>query len=248
MHFNKLKLSDIEFINSTKTSVIQHISTLIDETQKAAMFFVNANNFTVAYTDESFHSILCNAPYVFADGIGMKIAFRVFDQNIQDNINGTDLFPMLCELMDRKKYSVYFLGSKPGVVEKLITNIERQYKNITIAGFSDGYFNRETETQKVIESINALTPDILLVGMGTPFQEKWITEFYPKIHATIIMGVGGLFDFYSGDRVRAPKIIRIIGLEWFFRMIQEPGRLWKRYILGIPKFFTIVLKLKYKRA
>jgi N-acetylglucosaminyldiphosphoundecaprenol N-acetyl-beta-D-mannosaminyltransferase len=247
MKFKKISILDIDIANVTKYEVLDHISASIKSSQKNMMFFVNAHNLTQAYYDLQYRSILRKTNYIYGDGIGIYFAGKVTHQQISDNINGTDLFPLICELCEREKYTVYFLGSAPGIVEKMAQNIKKKYPMLVIAGTHHGYFDNESNGGYIINEINRTETKILFVGMGTPKQEKWIYDNYQSLNFNVAIGVGGLFDFYSGSKLRAPLFIRKLHLEWLFRLLYEPRRLWKRYIIGIPLFIYRVLKQKFQK-
>jgi N-acetylglucosaminyldiphosphoundecaprenol N-acetyl-beta-D-mannosaminyltransferase len=247
MKFKKISILDIDIANVTKYEVLDHISASIKSSQKNMMFFVNAHNLTQAYYDLQYRSILRKTNYIYGDGIGIYFAGKVTHQQISDNINGTDLFPLICELCEREKYTVYFLGSAPGIVEKMAQNIKKKYPMLVIAGTHHGYFDNESNGSYIINEINRTETKILFVGMGTPKQEKWIYDNYQSLNFNVAIGVGGLFDFYSGSKLRAPLFIRKLHLEWLFRLFYEPRRLWKRYIIGIPLFIYRVLKQKFQK-
>jgi N-acetylglucosaminyldiphosphoundecaprenol N-acetyl-beta-D-mannosaminyltransferase len=247
MKFKKISILDIDIANVTKYEVLDHISASIKSSQKNMMFFVNAHNLTQAYYNLQYRSILRKTNYIYGDGIGIYFAGKVTHQQISDNINGTDLFPLICELCEREKYTVYFLGSAPGIVEKMAQNIKKKYPMLVIAGTHHGYFDNESNGGYIINEINRTETKILFVGMGTPKQEKWIYDNYQSLNFNVAIGVGGLFDFYSGSKLRAPLFIRKLHLEWLFRLLYEPRRLWKRYIIGIPLFIYRVLKQKFQK-
>ncbi len=184
------------------------------------MFFANAHTLMQAYDDPHFRDILKEANHIYGDGIGVQLAGRFTNQKILDNVNGTDLFPFLCELCEQKKYSLYFFGGKPGITQKMVVNLKNQYPRLLIAGEHHGYFDFTHDSDDIIKQINTSHANILLVGFGRPLQEEWIVQNIQFIHSNIIVGVGGLFDFYSGEKRRAPLWMRKYGVEWFFSLNQ----------------------------
>jgi exopolysaccharide biosynthesis WecB/TagA/CpsF family protein len=142
---------------------------------------------------------------------------------------------------------VYLLGAAPSVAEEMKEKLVTRYPKLQICGYRDGYFNWEEMAGKVIEEINAVSTDILLVALGAPLQERFIEKYGDLLSAKIILGVGGLFDFYSERIARAPMWMRQIGMEWIFRLIQEPKRMWRRYIIGNPLFIYRVYRWKKTR-
>ena len=213
------------------------------------IYFVNPDCFNRTYIPQfaDYRKILHNIrkhDWVFADGIGINIAADMMGYPKNENVNGTDLFPRLCEMAKTQKLSLYFLGAKPGIADQMKINIQEQYPGLIVKGAHHGYFDRATESRQIVDEINQLDPDIVLVAFGVPFQERWIKEWFPELKCPVIMGVGGLFDFYSGNMKRAPRWMRDIGLEWVFRLLMEPARMVNRYIIGNPVFLQRVKKLK----
>lgn len=201
--------------------------------------FVNADCVNLAARDRQYRETLASMDWVFTDGIGMKIAGKMLGQPVRENVNGTDLFPRLCAQFARSGHRVFLLGAKPGVAAQVALWAEATYPGLLIAGTQDGYF-AETETERILATIRQSGADVLFVAMGAPRQEKWIHQHAGQSGATVTLGVGGLFDYYSGNIPRAPLWMRRLGLEWAFRLLQEPGRLWKRYLLGNWTFMARV--------
>ena len=152
------------------------------------------------------------------------------------------MLPQLCELSEQNSYKIFLFGAKAGVAMKMRRELEKQYKNLKIVGTHHGYLEDEKEEREAISYVNSLNPDIVLVAMGAPFQELFIDKYKDEFKASVIMGVGGLFDFYSTNIKRAPMYLRETGFEWVYRMIQEPKRMWKRYLIGNIKFIFLVLR------
>lgn len=221
--------------NIQREELMANINHIFHRKKKGSIYFLNADCVNKSCKDQEYRRILRNSSLVLADGIGIQIATGMSGGKMAANLNGTDLLPHLCEFSIKNKKKVYLLGAKPGVAEKMKNNLEASYPGIEVVGFCDGYFERKTEG-KVLEEISDLKADIVLVAMGVPLQEKWISKNRASISSGLVLGVGGLFDFYSGNIVRAPKWIRSIGMEWLFRLSQEPKRLWRRYIIGNPLF------------
>jgi len=213
------------------------------------IYFVNPDCFNRTYIPQfaDYRKILHNIKqhdWVFADGIGINIAADIMGYPKNENVNGTDLFPRLCEMAATEKLSLYFLGAKPGIADQMKDNVQKQYPNLNIKGAHHGYFDKDTESRQIVDEINQLDPDIILVAFGVPFQERWIENWFNELKCPVIMGVGGLFDFYSGNMKRAPRWMRDIGFEWVFRLLMEPTRMFNRYIIGNPVFLHRVKNLK----
>ncbi len=239
-----LNLFGLDIANIDMKTAVSRIETSIAEKKKKSVFFVNPDCLNKMSSDREYFRILKNASLIFPDGIGLTVAGKLLNTPLKENINGTDMFPYLCRMASSRDYSLFLLGGKPGIAEKTAQNIESTYK-VRIAGTSHGYFDNADQHNSVIEQINRSGAEILLVGFGAPSQEKWITAHMHRLNPSILMGVGGLFDFFSGNINRAPVWMREVGLEWVYRILQEPGRMWRRYVIGNPLFISRVIRWKF---
>jgi len=206
-------------------------------------FYINANSINMSARYPDLVPNLKQADCLFADGSGIRIAAKSCNMRLRDNLNGTDMLPALCEAAASQGKSIYFIGAKPGVAKSACEKLMKQYPNLIIAGYQHGYFKPE-DNQNVIARINETQPDVVLLGQGTPLQERWIIENRHRIQCRAILGVGGLFDYFSGNIPRAPLWMRELGMEWIWRLMQEPVTKFKRYVLGNPEFLyrTFILK------
>ncbi|MDY0287620.1 MAG: WecB/TagA/CpsF family glycosyltransferase [Sphaerochaeta sp.] len=234
-------LMDIPIDNVTMDQAIAMIWARMEEKTPSEMHFVNAHCINVAAKDPVYHEILKQSKAVFADGTGIRKAGEKLGHPIVDNVNGTDLFPLICTECKRTGKSVFLLGGKPGVAEKSAQWSRSHAQGDVIAGFHDGFF---TDADALIKEINASQADLLLVGMGVPRQEKWLHEHLGALTVPVVMGVGGLFDFYSGTISRSPLWMRRMGIEWVWRLMMEPRRMWKRYIIGNVAFLIRINMIK----
>jgi len=150
-------------------------------------------------------------------------------------------------MCEKKGHSLYLLGGAPGIAQKAGLMLSEKYPGLEIAGAHHGFFEKDGMANNIILSkINDRSPDILLVGFGSPLQEGWIHDNFERIDATVVWAVGGLFDFVSGNVRRGPRLMVDHGLEWLFRLIVEPGRLWKRYLIGNSLFVGRVLRMRFR--
>ena len=225
----------INIVNTTMSEALDWIEQKVLQKQKVMLAFVNPDCLNIAYTNVDYRGILQVADRVLPDGIGINIGCRILNESLMANINGTDLFPRLCDRAAKNRHSIFLLGGLPGVAELAAHAMQERYPDLVIAGTHDGFFEKDQESQ-VIESINNSGAAILCVGFGAPKQELWLARNREILQPNVCLGVGGLFDYYSGRIPRAPVWIREIGLEWTWRLVQEPGRMWKRYIIGNPLF------------
>jgi N-acetylglucosaminyldiphosphoundecaprenol N-acetyl-beta-D-mannosaminyltransferase len=198
-------------------------------------FFVNVNSVNLTHKSPKLKDHINQADRCFADGLGIRIAAKKIGIKLKDNVNGTDMLPYLCKAAIANSVSIYLLGGKPNVAKNTAQNLCEQYPGLRIAGSEHGYF-KASSSLKVINKINESNADILLVAMGSPAQEKWLIQHKNLINCRTALAVGGLFDFYSGKISRAPLWMRELGMEWLWRLIQEPKVKFTRYIIGNPLF------------
>lgn len=244
--FPTLTLFSVTFLNIQMAEALELIEHLLKGPSPSPIYIINADCLNKTFDDKEYLDILHQTDYIFADGSGIKLACRIGGNVVVDNVNGTDLFPLLCERASQRHFSLYLLGAKPGLATKVQQHMENRYPGLKIVGTHHGYFRRNSEEeQAVIKAINHSQADILLVAFGVPAQEKWIHQHRNELSPKVLIGVGGLFDFYSGHIPRAPLWLRKLGLEWVYRLYQEPQRLFKRYILGNPLFLYRVCYWKW---
>ena len=207
-------------------------------------FFVNVHSINLSISDPKFFDQLSNANALFADGSGMRLAAKKAGFLLNGNNNGTDMLPHLCKSCVENNQSLYFFGAQPGIAEQAANALCKKYPGLNIAGTKHGY-NKDNNAEQIIESINNSGCDILLVAMGSPVQEQWLLEHRDKLQCKTALAVGGLFDFYSGNISRSPMWLREVGMEWVWRLIQEPRNKFNRYVVGNPIFLyrTFILGL-----
>jgi N-acetylglucosaminyldiphosphoundecaprenol N-acetyl-beta-D-mannosaminyltransferase len=242
-----IEIRGLRLLNLALEDAVAAIESAVLGGSQTRVAFVNADCVNIAANDETYRQRLAAMDWVFVDGIGMRIAGRLLNQPVRDNVNGTDLFPQLCEALARHGRSLYLLGGRPGVAEAAADWARTHFPGLHIAGSHDGYF-AAGDTGLVVAGIRETRPDVLLVAMGVPLQETWIAHHATATGATVTLGVGGLFDYYSGRIPRAPLWMRRLGLEWLFRLLQEPGRLWRRYLVGNVVFLARIGRDWLRRA
>lgn len=213
----------------------------------AVAVFINAHSVNLAAKSASLKLAINRSDKAFADGSGMRVAAQSAGYHLKDNVNGTDMLPLLCAQAASEGKRIFLLGAKPGVAEKAASNLVKAHPGLNISGCADGYF-ADTDNCKMIERINQAETDILLVALGSPRQEQWLVKNASTLNCSTALAVGGLFDFFSGDIARAPIWMRELGLEWVWRLLQEPKTKFHRYVIGTPLFLfrTFVLKQHIK--
>jgi len=230
-----LSFFGIEIFNTTMDEAAGWIAGRARTDLATRLYFVNADCLNIAFVNPEYRAVLRAADRLVADGIGIHLACRLAGTALAENVNGTDLFPRLCERACAARLSIFLLGALPGVAEAAAAAMRVRFPELRIAGAQSGYFDEAGESA-AIAAINQSGADILLVAMGAPRQELWIARNRERLRPAVAIGVGGLFDFYSGRIARAPQWMREIGMEWTWRLMKEPRRMWRRYIIGNPLF------------
>ncbi|MBO5762215.1 MAG: WecB/TagA/CpsF family glycosyltransferase [Lentisphaeria bacterium] len=229
----------VSFFRGTMTEALEKIDNLIKSRQNHHVAFINAHCLNIAYKDSRYKEVLNTCSEVFADGIGAKIGAKILGYKVEENVNGTDMFPLLAQ----KPYRIYLFGGAPKVAEKALEKARAIGGDAVFVGCADGFFKEKSE-EEVFAELKALKPDLVLVALGVPKQELWINEHLQDFPNCTAVGVGGLLDFVSGRIPRAPLWMRKCNIEWCYRLYNEPIRLFKRYIIGNPLFIARVFLYK----
>lgn len=243
----ELELFGVRINNVTMEEAVSRVSRRDDKanTTRTACF-VNVNSFNLANDNPELLAAINDADDIFADGSGVRFAARYLGTNLRENVNGTDLLPHLCEAAVKDGKRLFFLGASQGVAQRAAENLQSRFPGLEISGTEHGYYDL-ADSDALIKRINDSGTDILLVALGSPLQECWIKANKNKLNITCALAVGGLFDFYSGNIPRAPLWMRQQGVEWVWRLIQEPVKKFKRYVIGNPVFLMRCLtQLKSK--
>lgn len=228
------RLFGVNFSPLSTQAVSERFAEAVQSRLPMTVSIANAHTLNLARRDDDYRSVL-NRSLVLNDGAGVSIASRIlYGKPFPENLNGTDLIPKLLALAPMP-LRIYLLGGKPGVAEEAGAHLKRLFPGHEIIGTSDGYFPVSAE-HHILDKINMARPDILLVAMGNPRQEKWLAQHAESLEVPVRIGVGALFDFLAQRVPRAPRWMRALHLEWVFRLLLEPRRLWKRYILGNADF------------
>jgi N-acetylglucosaminyldiphosphoundecaprenol N-acetyl-beta-D-mannosaminyltransferase len=205
----------------------------------------NAQHILTLQQDAHFREIYSKAFLVVPDGVSLLWAAKFLQTPLKSRVNGTDLFEKLCAIAAEKGLKVFLLGGRLGAAEKTKETLKRRHPSLNIVGTHCppyGFESKPAELSLINSKIKAAAPHILFVGLGAPKQEYWIYANYQEIGVPISVGIGVSFELVADMVKRAPVWMQKIGLEWFFRLIVEPRRLWQRYIIGNPLFIWLVLK------
>jgi N-acetylglucosaminyldiphosphoundecaprenol N-acetyl-beta-D-mannosaminyltransferase len=211
----------------------------------SAVLNVNVNCLNLLREDERLRDFFQRSEVVFSDGAGVILGARILGRRLPGRITYADWLPSLAVLAEAENLSLFFLGSRPGVAEKAARKLKKQHPRLTISGALDGYFDHRSDSsdnERILRTINAASPDILLLGMGMPLQERWLMENRERLNVRVALTGGAVFDYVAGELRRGPKILTDNGFEWLARLAIEPRRLWRRYLIGNPIFIFRVLR------
>lgn len=222
--------------NNTINEAVEMAIDAVDKGSKFVIFTPNPEIVMKAYEDSSFKKILNSADIVTPDGIGIVYASKILKGFVKERAAGFDICCGIIDRLNSRGGSVYLLGGKPGVAEQAGEKLKESYKNLIIAGTHDGYFNNDLE---IICEINEKSPDLVLVCLGFPKQEKWIYDNRDKLNAKVMIGAGGSIDVIAGNVKRAPDIFIKLGLEWFYRLVSDPKRIGR--MVKLPVFMIKVM-------
>jgi N-acetylglucosaminyldiphosphoundecaprenol N-acetyl-beta-D-mannosaminyltransferase len=240
----RISLFGIAIDNVTLDHAVDTIVQRLDGDEATQVSFVNADCVNVACRNPEYLEALQESDLVFADGIGVRMAGKILGKPVRDNVNGTDLFPLLAAALENTGKRIYLLGGRQGVAAGVARWLAKNYPGVEIAGVRHGYFTPAEEAE-VIEDIRRSGADVVLVAFGAPHQELWIRRNLSRLGAKVVIGVGGLLDFFSGRIPRAPRWVRKLGMEWCYRLSQEPQRLWRRYLIGNVVFLGRLVHTRF---
>jgi len=245
---NRVDFIGIPLDNLSMAETLNRIDQAIIFKKQIHHCVINAGKVVKMQTDRFLKESVLSSDIINADGMSIVWAARFLGNRIKERVAGIDLMENLVELAYEKGYSCFFLGAKQEVVEKLVYDYSKKYSKNIIAGYRNGYFD-EKEEKKIIDKIIESNANLLFVAITSPKKEVFLNRYKEELkNINLIMGVGGSFDVISGLIKRAPVFIQKIGMEWFYRLMQEPKRMWKRYFFGNLKFVILILKKKYSRT
>ena len=232
----------IDNLNMQET--LQVINDTIDSGAQLHHVVINAAKMVAMQTDLKLRQSVNSCDLINADGQSVVWASRILGQPLKERVAGIDLMENLVELAYKKNYKIFFFGAKEEVVSRVVNNYKIKYSKDIIAGYRNGYFKKEDEVD-IAKQISDSGEDILFVAISSPTKENFLYDNKETLRGVnFIMGVGGSFDVVSGLVKRAPLWMQKIGMEWFYRFVQEPKRMWKRYLIGNIKFIWMVFKAR----
>ena len=240
----KINILGVHFSNLDEPQLVALLDDRIAEAQKTQVCFVPTNSILAARKSRYVMDVYDSADVVMCDGVPVQWASRLLGTPLKQRLTGFDFFPHFIQHCAQKNYSVYFLGAKEGVAKQLATIYQSRYPGIRVAGYYTPPFAAAfSEEQNAVmrSAINAAKPDVLFVSLTAPKQDIWIHQQLEHLNVKLAIGIGAAFDSEAGSLKRAPILMQKMGLEWFYRFLQEPGRMFRRYFIEAPIFIPLVM-------
>jgi N-acetylglucosaminyldiphosphoundecaprenol N-acetyl-beta-D-mannosaminyltransferase len=243
----KINFLNIPIDAITMQETLQRVENAITSNKQIHHTVVNAGKVVLMQTDKELEKSVVDADIINADGQAIVWAANLLGQKLPERVSGIDLMEELVKSSHEKGYKCFFFGATEKVVKKLVTIYKTQYSEDIIAGYRNGYYDKSQE-ENIVNKIADSGANILFVAMTSPKKEIFLNTYKKQLqNINFIMGVGGSFDVIAGRVKRAPLWMQDLGLEWFYRFLQEPSRMWKRYLIGNTKFSILVLKEFFRK-
>lgn len=243
---NRIMLLECPLDVATAKETVDVIASKIAAKQFTQHVVVNVAKLVNMRKDPELDASVRECDIINIDGMGVVLGARLLGHDVPERVAGVDLFHELLAMSAQKGYSVFLLGAKDEVVSETARRVQQQYSDLKLAGYHHGYFWDDEEA--MVERIRASGAQLLFVAITSPKKENFINRWRDRLGVTFVMGVGGTFDVVAGKVQRAPVWMQKAGLEWFYRVLQEPGRMWKRYLVTNSVFAWLLLreKLRFK--
>ena len=243
----KVNILDVQVACLSMQGLLDQVQNWIESGSGAhTILYANAHCLNVACQDVDYQHILNQADLVLADGVSMVWGSRALGGCRLEKLTAVVWLHNFCQRFANSDWRIYILAGRPGVAEQACLNLAYQYPGLNFVGCSDGFFSQKCLAD-VVQEIAELAPQVVFVGMGTPLQEKWLAAHRADIPAPVCWASGALFDYVAGLEHRAPDWVDVLGLEWFWRLLEDPGGKWRRYLIGNPLFVYRVLRQKMLR-
>ena len=246
---HKVELFGIQFNNFDFRDLANYLEKTIEAGDPTYLLTCNVDHVMCLQKDELFRRIYREAHAVVADGMPIVWTSRIAGTPLKQRVAGSDMLTELGLWLERKRYRLFFLGAAEGVAEEAKRRLQERFPALMIVGCYSppfGFESMEEENEKIVAMIREARPDILLVGLGAPKQEKWIYRHYRQYRVPVSIGVGATFDFLAGRIRRAPVWMQKAGLEWMWRLMREPRRLWRRYLRDVG--FVRLMLAQWRKA
>jgi N-acetylglucosaminyldiphosphoundecaprenol N-acetyl-beta-D-mannosaminyltransferase len=242
---DRIRIADIPVDLLTVDRLHERIHASIASRQRTLVLYANAHLVQLAHYEEKWLlDFYRTAGIILCDGAGIQLAARITGQKKPDKIAYNIWFWDFIKFLRENSHSIFLLGGNQEAIDATVANFLSKEPALRIAGSHNGYFQKapgSADTDRMVSAINQSKADVLLVGLGMPIQEKWIGENIHRLNVPVIMTCGGAFDFFSGRHPVAPKLMRVLWLEWLYRLLQEPRRMLFRYTIGNLRFLWLVI-------
>jgi N-acetylglucosaminyldiphosphoundecaprenol N-acetyl-beta-D-mannosaminyltransferase len=241
-HNPRCNILGIRISAITMADALQAVESWIQTRKPHYVCVTPAHSVMECYDHPPLREIFNHSGLTTPDGMAIVWLLRAKGFHCVERVYGPDLMRAVCQYGVEKGYRHYFYGGAPGVGEKLTEVLQQQFPGLQVVGMDSPPFRKLTADEVEAEQahIRAAQPDIVWVGIGSPRQEIWMSEHIDRLNVPVLVGVGAAFDFLSGNKRQAPIWVQRSGLEWFYRLVSEPHRLWRRYLLGYPRFVVLV--------
>jgi N-acetylglucosaminyldiphosphoundecaprenol N-acetyl-beta-D-mannosaminyltransferase len=244
--YEPLEILGVQVGRLTTGELIDSIVQATASGSRIIVAYVNIYAINLAQEQPWIKEFLNQAQLTYCDGYGVMLGARILGCRIPERYTPPDWFSRLSSIWAEHSFSMAFLGAKPGVAERAAERLKCESPGLKVVYTHDGYFDRSVgcaDNETVIQAINACKPNLLVIGLGMPAQERWLLENWHKLDCQVALPIGAGFDYLAGEVRRAPRWMTDHGFEWIGRLWVEPGRLWRRYLLGIPRFlFNVSLQ------
>ncbi|HEX2235592.1 MAG TPA: WecB/TagA/CpsF family glycosyltransferase [Actinomycetota bacterium] len=231
-----VEILGVRFARVPPEIALEHIEDLYESHDPAIVAHANVHTVNLALADPGYMAALQRADLVLNDGKGVMLAARMYGRPFPADLNGNFFTPLLLRRAAERGWPTFFFGARPGVARRAADRLREELPALGIVGVRDGY--ARGEGCEVVDAIRASGAGLVLVGLGNPRQERWLVDNLAATGARLGVGVGAFFDFQAGNVPRAPAWMNQVGLEWLHRLTVEPRRMWRRYLVGNPRFLA----------
>lgn len=237
----RIRMMNFFVDNLNRIETLELIDSFIQKRELVQHVVVNAGKAVIMQKDKKLREIVNKCKLINADGQAIVWGSKFLKRPLKERVTGIDLMYDVIDLAAKKGYRIYFFGARQEVVQEVTKIFQEKHPGLQVAGFRNGYFS-EKENDGIVTNIRDSNADILFVAFSSPKKEFWLSRYQEELNVPFVMGVGGSFDVVAGVTTRAPKWMQEMGLEWFYRFLQEPRRMWKRYLIGNSKFIYYLMK------
>jgi N-acetylglucosaminyldiphosphoundecaprenol N-acetyl-beta-D-mannosaminyltransferase len=241
MQIERRELFGMPIAAATMQQAVDLCADAVVRQRRVVIGVVNAAKVVNMHREPILRESVLDSDLILADGIAVVWASRILGRALPERVAGIDLFQRLLEVANDKGYSVYFLGATQDVLDEVVRRVGEEYPGARIAGSRNGYFD-VNDSKQIADEIRAAAPDMLFLGMTSPKKEIFLAQWGRKLDVAVCHGVGGSFDVMAGKVKRAPQLWQRLGLEWLYRVVQEPRRMWKRYLVTNTIFIGMLAR------